>query len=101
MTALEDVKARVEKALNRAKRREKGLDFKDISLKESNSDFSLRFLVTKDSGLIDEELKRQFGTVVDIGCSETDGLPEDEGVWPDEDGFHEFVAIIAPLKIVV
>ncbi len=32
--------------------------------------------------------------MVNIGSSETDGRPEDEGVWPDENGFYEYVAIV-------
>ncbi|MFQ5833511.1 MAG: hypothetical protein ACE5H4_12460 [Candidatus Thorarchaeota archaeon] len=96
MTALEDVQKRVQRALERAKKRDGTLDFGEISVKQTNdaADFSVRLLVTKDSGLIDDELKREFGSVVDIGCSETNGLPEDEGVWPNEDGFHEYVAIV-------
>ncbi|MFQ5831740.1 MAG: hypothetical protein ACE5H4_03465 [Candidatus Thorarchaeota archaeon] len=99
MTALQDVRNRVQRALERAKKRDGPLDFRGISVKQITDpdDFSVRFLVTKDSGIIDDELKREFGSVLDIACSETDGLPEDEGVWSDENGFHEYAAIVGLL----
>jgi hypothetical protein len=63
MTALEDIQNRVDKALERAKRRDKTIVFQDISVKQTKdpADYSLRFLVTHDSGFIDEEVRSGCG----------------------------------------
>lgn len=61
--------------------------------------FSIRVLVSEDTNLIEQGLGKRYVNVHSIGCSESDaqdGDPDGEGVqvWPDSEGFHEWVCCL-------
>lgn len=80
-------------AFEYVQRKDPRFRFKDVTLLKGldKGDYHVRALVSHDSEHIDEELMMVFEELSNEGCSESDGRPEDVGVWPNEEGLHEFV----------
>ena len=73
-----------------------GWQHKELSVRRTDikTEFSIRTLVSRDLGTIEGELLKRFKAIHDIGCSESDGMPEDKDKWPNKDGMHEWVCIL-------
>ena len=106
MTTVEQVKQSVLEAMKRVSQQDASIQLKPDSISilanDNGLQFSVKFMVTKDSELIDDALKQFFPAVFDIGCSETDELPGDKENFPTPDGFHEWVCVVSdePLRFV-
>lgn len=78
-----------------------GFKFRDLVVNQTRDPykFCVRMLVNKDSNMIEEQLRRTFTIVEDIGTSAD--MQEPEGIdkgFPTADGFHEWVCIVGMSK---
>jgi hypothetical protein len=90
----ESVRERMHSLHTRTKNSEDDtFNFKDISVIQTASRpnyFSVKMLVSHDTNLIEQELRKGFRTVDDVNCSAEGAIPELDKDFPKQ-GYHEFV----------